>query len=847
MVDYGALRKQKGHTSADPIEIFKRLPKSQTIKDLFAIQRTALQQWYERKGEKDVVVKLNTGGGKTLVGLLIAQSIMNESHGPVLYLCPNWQLADQTLDKAREVGISAHRYERRVDTPEFLNGQSIMVAPYQALFHGQSKFGLLGRVAVPLKGIILDDAHAALPILRQQFTFKVENDVRGELYLELAGLFRNDFANIRKDGVLDAVVQDKDPTVLEVPYWAWKTKENVVSQMITNAAKAVADQWPDFDYHWPLLRDELDVCYALISARAFSIVPMYPITDLFPSFSECPSRVYMSATLPDDSAIIRTFDATPSSIQNPVMPTEATNVGERMILVPALTRIRPENQQEVIQRLIENVSHNWYKGQGAGVVILVPSGLAAQNWKGSGTIALGDDVAKYVLELQSGKSRGPFIFANRYDGIDLPGNACRLLILAGLPKGIDDYDTYLSGILGEGSALRGTIGQRVEQGAGRSTRGAGDFSIVLFVGADLAAWIGTSTSLDTLTAVTRAQIEMGLDISGAISDEKQLTDTVLQCLGQDPKWRRFHAEALADLAEPAPINRTAVEIASSEREFFRLLRRQEYQKAVILIEEVANRGVIQDSKQIGWLLQLAARAAHFGNLEDKSTELQTRAYGANPTLFMPKLGPKYIVLETPGQQAELIVKPIMEYSVPRAYLSYFEQVASHLSPNVSSNQFEEALKNLGRVLGFNAQRPDHDYDQGPDVLWLLEPRLSFVMEAKSNKNPKNALTKKEHEQLLEAFEWFRAHYPTQAEGVKISVHPNALASKEVTPNDTMVLTLDNLSILVSNVRELLTELCSSDRSDEASLRAKCELRLRDLELKPAQIRARFLVPLAKAK
>jgi replicative superfamily II helicase len=47
-----------------------------------------------------VVVKLHTGGGKTLVALLIAQSVMNETGEPVLYLAPTKQLVEQVLTRA---------------------------------------------------------------------------------------------------------------------------------------------------------------------------------------------------------------------------------------------------------------------------------------------------------------------------------------------------------------------------------------------------------------------------------------------------------------------------------------------------------------------------------------------------------------------------------------------------------------------------------------------------------------------------------------------------------------------------------------------------------------------------
>ena len=51
----------------------------------------------------DAIVKLHTGGGKTLVGLLIALSSMEEKKGPVLYLTPTTQLVEQTIEKAKEM------------------------------------------------------------------------------------------------------------------------------------------------------------------------------------------------------------------------------------------------------------------------------------------------------------------------------------------------------------------------------------------------------------------------------------------------------------------------------------------------------------------------------------------------------------------------------------------------------------------------------------------------------------------------------------------------------------------------------------------------------------------------
>jgi superfamily II DNA or RNA helicase len=101
MVDFKKLRAGKGKPNpVPPREIFHSLPKPVGINDLYASQAEVLDTWHARRNDKDVVVKLHTGGGKTLVALLMAQSIMNETGLPVLYLTPTNQLVGQGSRKA---------------------------------------------------------------------------------------------------------------------------------------------------------------------------------------------------------------------------------------------------------------------------------------------------------------------------------------------------------------------------------------------------------------------------------------------------------------------------------------------------------------------------------------------------------------------------------------------------------------------------------------------------------------------------------------------------------------------------------------------------------------------------
>ena len=57
------------------------------------------------------------------------------------------------------------------------------------------------------------------------------------------------------------------------------------------------------------------------------------------------------------------------------------------------------------------------------------------------------------------------------------------------------------------------------------------------------------------------------------------------------------------------------------------------------------------------------------------------------------------------------------------------------------------------MIGLSSERFDIN-GEGPDVLWLLPGKIGLVIEAKSRKKEKKALTKEEHGQLLVASEWF---------------------------------------------------------------------------------------------
>lgn len=830
MVDFDRLRTKKKKTKAiEPSEIFRRLPKPPGINDLYTSQAEVLQAWFENRQERDVVVKLHTGGGKTLVGLLMAQSTLNETTEPVLYLASTVQLVKQTIEKAQAIGINAVAYERGQPlNDDFINANAIMVGTYKALFNGRSKFGLRGDpLPRSVSAVILDDAHAAFSVVRESFTLDVKAEIDRDRYESLTDLFRKAFKETDKIGTFDDILSGSEYSVLEVPYWAWHEQLDAVREQLKSDAEK-------YMLVWPLLRDQLHLCHALISRDAFTLTPILPLVNAFPTFFDAPRRIYMSATIADDSDIVRTFDANPKSVQNALTSRSLAGVSERMILIPDLMPFK-FNVPETIKKLVK-----WTSKLNLGAVILVSSDKAAAKWQDTAIVAKGStEVEKLVTDLQEKVTSGPAVFANRYDGIDLPGDSCRLLVMNGLPAGTSNYELFRASALYGGVTITRMLAQRIEQGIGRGARGSGDHCVVLLAGADLAGWIAKDANFRFLTSATKAQLEMGAEISKEVSDLKDLAQTIKRSFYRDKGWVEYHAETLAELVdEEAPDELRFIQ-AAGEREAINLWFDGYHEQAIVKIEKTLIKINGLDSQICGWMEQLAARIADRWGHPERSEDFQRQAYAHNRNLTRPKILPPYRPLSAPGAQAKAIVSQLADYRLRRGFLQSFEEVVAHLHRNSSANQFEQALADLAIMIGFSSER--HDVNgQGPDVLWLLPEKLGLVIEAKSRKKEKNALTKAEHGQLLVAAEWFKYNYK-EYNSVRVSVHPKNQATKAAVAGASHALTYEKLALLVSDSRALLSALCESQLS-VVNLVTECERLLAHSPLRSEGIVGNYLLP-----
>jgi replicative superfamily II helicase len=145
MVDFKKrLKKKEIVKKVKPAEIYDSLDRRSEAGPLRDSQQKILDDWFlTRLEHKNTIIKLHTGEGKTLIGLLILQSKINAGKGPAVFVCPNKYLATQVMQEASKFGIAYCDFSNGRDFPdEFLLGKKILITHVQKLFNGKTVFGI---------------------------------------------------------------------------------------------------------------------------------------------------------------------------------------------------------------------------------------------------------------------------------------------------------------------------------------------------------------------------------------------------------------------------------------------------------------------------------------------------------------------------------------------------------------------------------------------------------------------------------------------------------------------------------------------------------------------------------
>lgn len=369
------------------------------------------------------------------------------------------------MGTSRQFGIKTCRADG--DLPDaFINSESILVTSVQKLFNGMTKFGLK-RASIKVGSLLMDDAHACSDAIRDACKIRIPSEEPA--YAALRELFAKDVEQQGVGTFADLMNGSRD-AVLPVPYWAWDAHVSDVARILSDHSEKKS-----IKFAWPLLRDMLKSCQSVISGAAIEIEPYIAPLEDFGSYANAGHRIFMSATVTDDAFLVKGLKLDPSTIIKPITYAQERWSGEKMVLLPSL--ISEELDRSTIVQMFGR-SHS----KSSGIVALVPGFDWTRDWAKYGSrVANRETVTQELDRLKRGNYSETLVLANRYNGIDLPDDTCRILIFDSKPYSENLIDRYEEGCRPTSVTTLMRAIRTVEQGMGRSVRGEKDYSVVVVI------------------------------------------------------------------------------------------------------------------------------------------------------------------------------------------------------------------------------------------------------------------------------------------------------------------------------------------------------------------------------
>ena len=804
MIDFAKhLGKHEIIRKTNPIEIYNTLDRRSETGPLRPAQEQVLHDWYvNRRTERDLIVKLHTGEGKTLIGLLMSLSNLNEGHFPCLYICPNKYLVKQVCSEAAKFGIPVCTIPDDNSLPSaYTGGKSILVTHVQKLFNGYTIFGLKNS-AQKAYSVVLDDSHACIDSIKTALSIIIEKKTNQIVYDDIKRLFEDELREQRGGSYADLDNQYAD-VVMQIPYWSWIDKQNMVVSILSSSQ--ATDN--NIKFAWPLLRDVLQFCQAFISGNKIEITPLHIPVDDFGTFSKSAQRILMSATTQDDSFFVKGFGFRASAIDNPLSNPEQKWSGEKMIIIPSLISERID--RELL--LIDYIQRDYTK---IGAVSIVPSFSRAEYYKQLGGIVVDEKDTKIIdmiKKLKDHTVNKMVIFVNRYDGIDLPDAACRLLIIDSLPYFNSLSEQHEKNCRQRSDSINIRVAQKIEQGLGRGVRGEKDYCAIILVGDDLVRFIKNAETRKYFSDQTQKQIEIGMAIANMAAEElsefdealNAVTSTIRQCLRRDEGWKNYYAQTMDTIsASTNPVS--ILGLLQKEKEAMEALVKLNYREAESILQNIVDS--TNDENEKGWYLQLMAHATHF-NSKNTSNKLQLSAFRHNSELLKPREGIVYKKSSELNQtRVDNIRDNIKLFRCFSEFQASVNTILDDLTFYVDSDIFESAFYNLGLILGFGCQRPDKEYRVGPDVLWCVDKGRYFLFECKNEvKETRNTISKREAGQIDQHIKWFESEYKDAAKQMILVISTKDLSHDAYLDRDTRIMRKGKLNELKKNVKNFVNE------------------------------------------
>jgi Rad3-related DNA helicase len=759
----GLFRDKMGAKSEErpetPRKLFDLLRGRTKIPFLWGHQERILDEyWAKGSKEKDLALELPTGSGKTLIGLLIGEFHRRTNDSRIVYVCPTRQLGHQTQDRAKQYGIPTAWFGKKNEYDQnelnaYQRAKTIAITTYSGIFNASP--GLTEPQV-----IICDDAHAGESFVADHWSLKVDHEEHDELFEAMFAFFGDWINPSLRHAKGNASLSDVDL----IPLPAYAAKLDKLGRILgrfcgpENAPKSVR-------YAWRVLKDHLASCNIYVSPTSFLIRPLIPPTDTHPTFANADHRLYMSATLGADGDLERMFGVRKiKAIEASDVP--EGNTGRRLILLPHLMAK-------------DAATYCYTRAVGDSRSLVIVSGtkqeasrLARSLRKSKVATLNADDVEESLEKFTNTTVPTALVLTNRYDGIDLPGESCRRMLLVNAPAVMNLQESFMRNRLNAYSVLRNRMRVRLTQAMGRCTRDKNDYALVLCLGKDLTGWIAVGTNSRGLHPELQAELDLGQDVSNGL-DIAKVEQLLKDFFEHGDAWNDDAEEVLRERTKS--LDRVLGEETSAlaataghETMFVYQLWRADYAQAHHTAVKITDQ--LGDPKlkpyRAFWEYQAALAAdMAYRTSNDESHKLQFQRHVelasnlASGVRWLASLS--FIRPETaPPLGAPMGVDEVIDLLNDwtfrgKKFGELLEKTRKDVSATAAS-QFQAGLTALGRMLGF--QTKSYKKEQGaPDTVWWTQDGQRYVFEAKSDEKPGFPISYETVRQARAHPTWLEAH------------------------------------------------------------------------------------------
>lgn len=791
-------RKAKAATSyATAEELFNKLPnRSKSHGYLRQPQADVLRQYQGLTRDSDIALELPTGTGKTLVGLLIAEWRRRRSGEPVAFLTVTNQLARQVIREGERIGIRCANLIGTKETRDpaqvglYKTGQAVAVTTYSNLFN-------IKPVIQASNVIVFDDAHGGEQVASDMWTVRIEAKRSPSVYEECLDAIRMALTETQLRTVTDRSTYNS----VEL---ADTRLHPGCTEHLTAVLDGTSEDWIRFP--WIGIRNHLEACLIMVSAREICIRPLVPPSHVHTPFAETKQRIYMSATLGGEGDLQRGY-----GIHKVVsVRAEHAQWGKRYIFMPELHMDEHEAWR--------SVGSAWSALSPKRALLLAPSGPALDAaFEKMSSIAspaprrLGKQDVEDSLDPFVESDNSALCLAGRYDGIDLPGDDCRLLVMYDSPSAVNSLERHLRAHWKLGPVLRRRERTRLIQGLGRCTRDATDYAVIFMLGQSLVDSLTMPSMRRLFPAEIQREILWGMEQGGHSTENEDALANMAAGLLQDNDYRGDANESISDVEIPDedqdPLSTD--EFGSLETQFSRAMWSGNFTEALEFATKAADASSGDDL--IGyraWWLYLASKAASLsGSRGAEADSLQrARSTGINAGYLDNLLRTCGSAVVSSGDEqndveTEAVWQCIDEWGWRGpAFGKRLEHMRDLLAKVEDSTSFHRGLELLGKTIGAGVLRPTEE--GAPDVVWIFHD-VCYTFEAKASAR----LSKKYVLQAKGHPDWVRQKHANLSERrfQALAVSPKAGIDEVARPHAAHLNHVE-MSALIDFAQQVSTEL-----------------------------------------